>query len=77
MREWVSARQGSGTPPPPLFPWGAVPTSEHGLLLLGRTDETADAPDDLALGVHLALTGLLAQKDGGHWGGAGKRARRM
>lgn len=41
-------------------------TSQHGLLLLCRTDEAADALDDLALRIHLLFPGLLAQEDSGH-----------
>lgn len=41
--------------------------SQHGLLLLCRTDEAADALDDLALRIHLLFSGLLAQEDSGHF----------
>lgn len=42
-------------------------TFQDGLLLFGRADETADAFDDLALGVHLLLLQFLSQEDGGNW----------
>lgn len=41
--------------------------SQHGLLLLCRADEAADALDDLALRIHLLFPGLLAQEDSGHF----------
>lgn len=41
--------------------------SQHGLLLLCRTDEAADALDDLALRIYLLFPGLLAQEDSGHF----------
>lgn len=44
-----------------------LPTSQHGLLLLGRADEAADAFDDLALGIHLLFSRFLAQEDCGNW----------
>lgn len=49
--------------PPPVSP----PTSQHGLLLLGRADEAADALDDLALGIYLLFSRFLAQEDGGNY----------
>lgn len=42
-------------------------TSQHGLLLLGRANEAADAFDDLALRIHLFFSRFLAQEDGGNW----------
>lgn len=41
--------------------------SQHGLLLLGRADEAADAFDDLALGIHLLFSRFLAQEDCGNF----------
>lgn len=51
-------------------------TSQHGLLLLCRTDEAADALNDLALRIHLLFPGLLAQEDSGHCKVSTKHASR-
>lgn len=56
--------------PTPMVPCPLPPararTSQHGLLLLGRADEAADAFDDLALRIHLLFSRFLAQEDGGN-----------
>lgn len=41
----------------------AALTSQHGVLVLGGADQSADAVDDLALRVQLFLLGLLAEEN--------------
>lgn len=60
-----AAGEGRSLPSTPANPHAR--TSQHGLLLLSRADEAADALDDLALRIHLLFSRLLAQEDGGNW----------
>lgn len=65
-----AAGEGRGLPATPSSNPHAH-TSQHGLLLLSRADEAADALDDLAFRIHLLFSRLLAQEDGGNWKASG------
>lgn len=70
VRMTRAAGEGRGLPATPSSNPHAH-TSQHGLLLLSRADEAADALDDLAFRIHLLFSRLLAQEDGGNWKASG------